>query len=126
MTLSRRGDLAGARAAYRYAADSRHPQAASMAAWRLADLDAPQVGQPYQVVLARGADDQLAAVDRASHSEVHAAIGALAAAPKPSGTGGHDLIMGPFHSDAGGHRITWMVNDADRTVLVMGIARQGT
>jgi hypothetical protein len=94
-----------------------------MAAWRLADLEAPQAERPYRVVLMRGVDDQHATVDRPSCPEVNAAIGALSATPKPSGTSQYDSIMGPFHKDAGGYHITWMVNEVDRTVLVTGIGK---
>lgn len=82
----------------------------------------PRVVSPsYKIVLQRGVQEQLDAVDRAAFPDVHAAIGALGVQPWPAGERGGGPVDGPYTAHVAGYQITWTVGGAMRTVLVGAI-----
>lgn len=81
------------------------------------------VAPPYKIVLARGVQEQLDAVESEAFPEVYsvvrAAISSLGSTPWPAGTKQtHGSVDGPYAIDAAGYRVTWAVASFDRTVLV--------
>lgn len=85
-----------------------------------------RVAPPYKIVLARGVQEQLDAVESEAspeaYSVVYTAISSLGSTPWPAGTRRrHNAVDGPYHVDAAGYRVTWEVASFQRTVLVGAI-----
>jgi hypothetical protein len=89
-----------------------------------ADASNPTVvaSPEYRIVLQRGIQEGLDAVDSASFAEVNAAIASLGGRPRPADSRPRDRnVDGPYSMNVAGYRITWMVSDHMRNVLVQAI-----
>jgi hypothetical protein len=83
--------------------------------------EAQVVSPPYEIILARGVQEQFDTVEPQARSAVHTAISARGSRPWPAGVKRHDSVDGPYHVDVAGHRITWTVASFRRAVLVDAI-----
>jgi mRNA-degrading endonuclease RelE of RelBE toxin-antitoxin system len=86
--------------------------------------EATVVSPPYEIILARGVQEQFDAVEPEARSAVHTAISARGSRPWPAGERHHDSVAGPYHVDVAGYRIVWTVASFRRTVLVGAISKR--
>lgn len=76
----------------------------------------------YDIRLARPVPKQLDAVPKLDYPRIHARLKALAEAPRPDGCVKLDEDL--YRIRCGAYRVIYSILDADRTVLILKVARR--